>query len=144
MSASLATISARTPVSSRTSRSAVCSGFSPSSMAPLGSATSSASVGVRLDLRSLRLRRGRSMCGSITAKYQRPRILRKTTPPAENSRTIGIREERVVSQQVQSKATTDFEADFEGWLRVRLSFYGIHKTHPSKTSLGGALGNRLA
>src|SRR5215470_11892159 len=107
MSASLATMSARTPVSSRTSRRAVWSGFSPSSMEPLGRAMSSASVGVRLDFRSLMLRRGRSMCGSITARYQRPRILRRTTPPAENSRTMGIRKERVVSQQVGGKAITD-------------------------------------
>src|SRR5271166_3639943 len=35
------------------------------------------------------------MRGSITAKYQRPRILRRTTPPEEISRTMGGQEERV-------------------------------------------------
>ena len=34
-------------------------------------------------------RRGRSAWGSMTAKYQRLRILRSTTPPAENSLAVG-------------------------------------------------------
>ena len=62
-SASLSTISARTPVSSRTSRRAVSSGFSPGSMEPLGKAMSSASAGVRLE-RGRRMFCGDAPCGA--------------------------------------------------------------------------------
>src|SRR5271157_1861875 len=87
MSASLAMIPARTPVSSLTSRRAVCSGFSPLSIAPFGRAIIAVGAFGRAFVGLVDFF-GRSMCGSMTARNQRPRIFRSTTPPAENSRTM--------------------------------------------------------
>src|SRR3954464_2817210 len=70
MSPSFSTSRPSTPVSSRTSRSAVSAADSPSSMWPFGSAQT------RI------LPRGR-----IAATIVRPRIVRTSTPPAENSRS---------------------------------------------------------
>src|SRR5881394_988244 len=70
MSPSFSTRDPSTPVSSRTSRSAVSAADSPSSMWPFGSAQT------RI------LPRGR-----IAATIVRPRIVRTSTPPAENSRS---------------------------------------------------------
>src|SRR5581483_961587 len=97
MSASLLMISARTPVSSHTSRSAVCRGFSPGSTVPFGNASTCGLLGC---FAVLGVTFGRSVCGSIVAMCQRPRIMRSTTPPAENSRTIAL--ERRLSSEVQS------------------------------------------
>src|SRR5262249_45701657 len=70
MSPSFSTSRPSTPVSSRTSRIAVSAADSPSSMWPFG----------RAQMRSFP--RGR-----IAATIDRPRIVRTSTPPAENSRS---------------------------------------------------------
>jgi hypothetical protein len=42
----------------------------------------------------------------MTAMNQRPRILRNTTPPAENSRTIRVSDEPLVWQTTEGVTTT--------------------------------------
>src|SRR5271157_6374283 len=120
MSASLATMSARTPVSSRTSRSAVSSGFSPGSMEPFGKAMSSASAGVRFTFLILMFFLGRSKWGSMTARYQRPRIFRSTAPPAEVSRSIEQRRREPAS------FADSHEPDNHPWDSSAVSELGHH------------------
>src|SRR5271169_396907 len=92
MSPSLITKSALTPVSSRTSLSAVSSGFSPGSTRPLGRANTRFGVPVpALDRSALEPpaeARALSLAGSMAAIHQAPSRLRITTPPADISRTI--------------------------------------------------------
>src|SRR4051812_41533 len=70
MSSIFSTSEASTPVSSRTSRAAASAADSPGSMCPLGSASTLPSF------------------SRMAAMYERPRMFRTTTPPAENSRSI--------------------------------------------------------
>src|SRR5579871_232308 len=86
MSASLVSNSAVIPVSSKTSRKAVATGFSPSSTRPFGRASvffvlpAAVRAGVSVAVGA--------PAGSITATHQRPSCRLITTPPAEISRTI--------------------------------------------------------
>src|SRR6476646_11908025 len=72
-----------TPVSSRTSRTAVCSACSPASTRPLGRASTVSSV-LRFDVGDF----ASSRRGSMTATQHFLRMKRMTTPPAEISRTM--------------------------------------------------------
>src|SRR6201999_1986034 len=105
ISASLPIRSACSPVSSLTSRRAVCSGVSPASIAPFGKARIAGATLLWLLVDFLGGFLGRSMCGSIIARNQRPRILRSTTPPAETSRTMGLSANWLV-WQTQALVTT--------------------------------------
>ena len=66
----VSTVRPSTPVSSSTSRSAVCSALSPGAISPFGSAQTPSAL----------------PCGRIAASIGRPRCRRTSTPPAENSR----------------------------------------------------------
>src|SRR5207253_7222000 len=74
------------PVSSRTSRNAVCSGFSPRSTKPLGKANNTL-WGFDVAARTASFCRS-SFRGSITAVHQAFSKRRITIPPAEISRTM--------------------------------------------------------
>src|SRR6185369_933531 len=85
MSVSFRTSSASSPVSSRISRFAVCSGISPGSTAPFGSANTvpaGRELARRVTLSAL------IVFGSMIATCHFPCIRRSTTPPAEISRTV--------------------------------------------------------
>src|SRR6185312_12617051 len=81
MSLSFSISVAWTPVSSRTSRVAASAGVSPGSMCPLGSASTSPPF------------------TRTAAMYGRPRNLRTTTPPAENSRSSALGAIRAVPDE---------------------------------------------
>src|SRR5271165_2871745 len=145
MSASLAMSAACTPVSSLTSRRAVCGGFSPLSIAPLGRATRS--VGdLRLGFVLLADFFGRSMWGSMTARNRRPRIFRNTTPPAENSRTMGAfsgtglvwqSAGKVAMREKEQPQISRMNSDLEKRKAVMLSEHGLLLAVRVETPLSG-------
>src|SRR3954451_6229491 len=93
MSASLVIASAVIPVSSRTSRRAASSAFSPGSTRPLGRQITGFVFG--RELRRVESGVAEELTGnSITAMDQVPPSLRTTTPPAEISLTIPLQVSR--------------------------------------------------
>src|SRR3954451_23270133 len=93
MSASLVIASAVIPVSSRTSRRAASSAFSPGSTSPLGRQITGFVFGRELGGLESGVEEG-SAGNSITAIDQLPPSFRTTTPPAEISLTIPLQVSR--------------------------------------------------
>src|SRR5690349_6338545 len=87
MSASLVIGVATIPVSSRTSRKAALSAFSPGSTNPLGRQRTVLDLG-RTARGAVSGEPAGALGSSMAAIHQTPSLLRTTTPPAEISRTI--------------------------------------------------------